>query len=92
MPFARLGEPLRDIAHHRDFEAVQNPDPTEAQHPQFFRRVRSSARLRRSDGWAALFPNSTLIEVPDARTFVSLDKPEAVIDAVAAVGATEPRT
>ena len=25
---------------------------------------------------AALFPNSTLIEVPDARTFVSLDKPK----------------
>jgi pimeloyl-ACP methyl ester carboxylesterase len=41
---------------------------------------------------AALFPNSTLIEVPDARTFVSLDKPAAVIDAVMAVGAKEPRT
>jgi pimeloyl-ACP methyl ester carboxylesterase len=37
---------------------------------------------------AALFPNSTLIEVPDARTFVSLDNPTAVIDAVATVGAT----
>jgi pimeloyl-ACP methyl ester carboxylesterase len=36
---------------------------------------------------AALFPNSTLIEVPDARTFVPLDNPGAVIDAVAAVGA-----
>jgi pimeloyl-ACP methyl ester carboxylesterase len=36
---------------------------------------------------AALFPNSTLIEVPDARTFVSLDNPNAVIDAVATVGA-----
>jgi pimeloyl-ACP methyl ester carboxylesterase len=36
---------------------------------------------------AALFPNSTLIEVPEARTFVSLDSPSAVIDAVAAVGA-----
>jgi pimeloyl-ACP methyl ester carboxylesterase len=35
---------------------------------------------------AALFPNCTLIEVPDARTFVSLDHPGAVIDAVAAVG------
>ena len=36
---------------------------------------------------AAVFPNSTLIEVPDARTFVSLDKPDAVIDAIATVGA-----
>jgi pimeloyl-ACP methyl ester carboxylesterase len=35
---------------------------------------------------AAAFPNSTLIEVPDARTFVSLDNPGAVIDAVATVG------
>jgi pimeloyl-ACP methyl ester carboxylesterase len=38
---------------------------------------------------AALFPNSTLIEVPDARTFVSLDNPTAVIDAVATVGASK---
>lgn len=38
---------------------------------------------------AALFPNSTLIEVPGARTFVSLDNPNAVIDAIAAVGATK---
>ncbi|HEX2286874.1 MAG TPA: alpha/beta hydrolase [Mycobacterium sp.] len=36
---------------------------------------------------AALFPNCTLIEVPDARTFVSLDNPGAVIDAVSAVSA-----
>ena len=36
---------------------------------------------------AALFPNSTLIEVPDARTFVSLDAPTAVIDAITTVGA-----
>ncbi|RAV11626.1 alpha/beta hydrolase [Mycolicibacterium sp. GF69] len=35
---------------------------------------------------AALFPNATLIEVPDARTFVSLDNPAAVIDAVVRVG------
>ncbi|WP_326546561.1 alpha/beta hydrolase [Mycolicibacterium sp. ND9-15] len=34
---------------------------------------------------AALFKNSTLIEVPDARTFVSLDAPSAVIDACCAV-------
>jgi pimeloyl-ACP methyl ester carboxylesterase len=39
---------------------------------------------------AALFPNCTLIEVPDARTFVSLDRPDAVIDAVAAVGVCRP--
>jgi pimeloyl-ACP methyl ester carboxylesterase len=35
---------------------------------------------------AALFPNSTLVEVPDARTFVALDNPAAVIDAIARVG------
>ncbi|MDT7766970.1 MAG: hypothetical protein QOC63_6390 [Mycobacterium sp.] len=39
---------------------------------------------------AALFPNCTLIEVPDARTFVSLDRPDAVIDAVAAAGVSRP--
>lgn len=32
---------------------------------------------------AAAFPASNLIEVPDARTFVSLDNPTAVIEAVA---------
>jgi pimeloyl-ACP methyl ester carboxylesterase len=31
---------------------------------------------------AAAFPTSTLIEVPDATTFVSLDNPAAVVDAV----------
>ncbi len=36
---------------------------------------------------AAQFPNATLIEVPDARTFVALDAPAPVIDAVATVGA-----
>jgi pimeloyl-ACP methyl ester carboxylesterase len=36
---------------------------------------------------AAQFPNATLIEVPDARTFVALDAPAAVIDAIATVGA-----
>ncbi len=41
---------------------------------------------------AALFENSTLIEVPDARTFVSLDAPQAVVDAVAAASAAKPRT
>jgi pimeloyl-ACP methyl ester carboxylesterase len=35
---------------------------------------------------AGLFKNSTLIEVPDARTFVSLDAPGAVTDAI--VGAS----
>ncbi|MFZ0905929.1 MAG: alpha/beta hydrolase [Mycobacterium sp.] len=33
---------------------------------------------------AELFSNGKLIEVPDAKTFVSLDNPEAVIDAIAA--------
>jgi pimeloyl-ACP methyl ester carboxylesterase len=37
---------------------------------------------------AAAFPNATLIEVPGARTFVSLDAPAAVIEAIAKVGAT----
>jgi pimeloyl-ACP methyl ester carboxylesterase len=37
---------------------------------------------------AALFPSSTLIEVPEARTFVSLDNPSSVIDAVATIGAS----
>jgi len=36
---------------------------------------------------AALFPDSTLIEVPGARTFVSLDAPSAVIDAIATISA-----
>ena len=40
---------------------------------------------------AALFPNSTLIEVPDAKTFVALDNPTAVIDAIANVGASRAR-
>ncbi len=33
---------------------------------------------------AGVFSNAKLIEVPDAKTFVSLDNPEAVIDAIAA--------
>ncbi|UQX12065.1 alpha/beta fold hydrolase [Candidatus Mycobacterium methanotrophicum] len=33
---------------------------------------------------AEAFGNAQLIEVPDAKTFVALDKPEAVIDAIAA--------
>ena len=37
---------------------------------------------------AALFPKGSLIEVPGARTFVSLDNPGAVIDAITTVGAT----
>lgn len=42
---------------------------------------------------AALFPNCTLTEVAGARTFVSLDAPNAVIDAIASVGANSaPRT
>jgi len=36
---------------------------------------------------AAQFPNCALIEVPKARTFVSLDAPEAVIDAIEKIGA-----
>lgn len=36
---------------------------------------------------AALFPNAVMIEVPHARTFVALDAPAAVVDAIATVGA-----
>jgi pimeloyl-ACP methyl ester carboxylesterase len=36
---------------------------------------------------AALFPNATMVEVPGARTFVALDDPAAVVDAIATVGA-----
>ena len=32
---------------------------------------------------AGVFSNAKLIEVPDAKTFVSLDNPDAVIDAIA---------
>jgi pimeloyl-ACP methyl ester carboxylesterase len=39
---------------------------------------------------AELFPNSSLIEVADAKTFVSLDNPGAVIDAIATIGAGKP--
>ena len=41
---------------------------------------------------AAQFPNSVLIEVPDARTFVPLDNPSAVIDAIGTVRAHKPLT
>lgn len=34
----------------------------------------------------ALFPNSTMIEVPGAKTFVALNNPSAVIDAIATAG------
>jgi pimeloyl-ACP methyl ester carboxylesterase len=37
---------------------------------------------------AALFPNAVMVEVPDARTFVALDAPSAVVDAIATVGAS----
>ena len=36
---------------------------------------------------AALFPNAAMVEVPGARTFVALDAPAAVADAIANVGA-----
>jgi pimeloyl-ACP methyl ester carboxylesterase len=40
----------------------------------------------------ALFPNSRMIEVPDARTFVALDNPAVVSDAIATVAAHKPLT
>lgn len=36
---------------------------------------------------AALFPNTRMVEVPGAKTFVALDDPDAVIDAIATVNA-----
>jgi pimeloyl-ACP methyl ester carboxylesterase len=36
---------------------------------------------------AELFPNSTMTGVPDAKTFVPLDDPSAVIDAITTVSA-----
>ena len=36
---------------------------------------------------AALFPNVSMVEVPGARTFVALDAPRAVVDAIETVGA-----
>jgi pimeloyl-ACP methyl ester carboxylesterase len=36
---------------------------------------------------AALFSNVEWVEVPGARTFVALDAPSAVVDAIATVGA-----
>ena len=39
---------------------------------------------------AELFPNSSLVEVADAKTFVALDNPSAVVDAIAGVGAGKP--
>jgi hypothetical protein len=39
---------------------------------------------------AELFPESTLVRVRDAKTFVALDNPQAVIDAIATVGGVSP--
>jgi pimeloyl-ACP methyl ester carboxylesterase len=39
---------------------------------------------------ARQFPNCTLIEVPNARTLVALDAPDAVVDAVENIGASKP--
>jgi pimeloyl-ACP methyl ester carboxylesterase len=36
---------------------------------------------------AAVFPNATMVEVPGARTFIALDDPAAVVDAISTVGA-----
>lgn len=38
---------------------------------------------------ARLFSNAKLIEVPDAKTFVALDQPDAVVDAIAAITAVK---
>ncbi|HSV40045.1 MAG TPA: alpha/beta hydrolase [Nocardioidaceae bacterium] len=41
---------------------------------------------------ARTLPNAKLVRVPDAKTFVSLDQPEAVADAIAAFVAANPRS
>jgi pimeloyl-ACP methyl ester carboxylesterase len=41
---------------------------------------------------AALFPNSELVEVPGARTFVPLDHPAAVVDAISTISSKRART
>jgi pimeloyl-ACP methyl ester carboxylesterase len=35
---------------------------------------------------AALFPNGTMVEVPDAKTFVALDDPDVVVGAIEKIG------
>jgi hypothetical protein len=39
-----------------------------------------------------LFSNGNLIEVPDAKTFVSLDRPDVVMNAIAEITARKPGT
>jgi pimeloyl-ACP methyl ester carboxylesterase len=41
---------------------------------------------------AALFPNATMVEVPGARTFVALDDPAAVVDAISTISSKGART
>jgi pimeloyl-ACP methyl ester carboxylesterase len=39
---------------------------------------------------AGCFSNGELIEVPDAKTFVALDDPDAVMESIAAITASRP--
>jgi pimeloyl-ACP methyl ester carboxylesterase len=41
---------------------------------------------------AALFPNATMVEVPGARTFVALDDPAVVVDAISTISSKGART
>ena len=41
---------------------------------------------------AGLSSNGNLIEVPDAKTFVSLDRPDVVMNAIAEITARKPGT
>jgi pimeloyl-ACP methyl ester carboxylesterase len=41
---------------------------------------------------AALFPNAAMVEVPGARTFVALDDPAAVVDAISTISSKGART
>jgi hypothetical protein len=41
---------------------------------------------------AGLFSNGNLIEIPDAKTFVALDRPDVVMNAIAEITAGQPGT
>jgi pimeloyl-ACP methyl ester carboxylesterase len=90
---ARIRRDLATLLRH-----VANTDLTEVstRFPQFTKPVtlvwgQRDRCFKPSFGrrMAELFPNSSLIEVADAKTFVSLDNPQAVIGAIASVGAGE---
>jgi pimeloyl-ACP methyl ester carboxylesterase len=84
----------RDLAALLRHVAVTDLTDAAARFPQFSKPVTLVWGMRDrcftpslARRMAELFPNATMVEVPGARTFVSLDNPSAVIDAIATVGA-----